>query len=38
MAAATESTRRKLSSLQRADQPGNVSRAGKIMGCHRDTF
>lgn len=33
-----QSTRRKLSLLQLAQELGNVSRACRIMGYHRDTF
>ena len=38
MTAITESTKRKLSLLQLAEELGNVSKACKIMGYHRDTF
>ena len=38
MTAATQSTRRKLSLLQLAEELNNVSKACKIMGYHRDTF
>lgn len=38
MTALTESTRRKLSLLQLAEELGNVSKACQIMGYHRDTF
>ena len=38
MAALAQSTRRKLSLLQLAEEMGNVSRACRIMGYHRDTF
>lgn len=38
MTAMTESTKRKLSLLQLAEELGNVSKACKIMGYHRDTF
>jgi len=38
MTATTESTKRKLSLLQLAEELGNVSKACKIMGYHRDTF
>jgi transposase InsO family protein len=38
MTAVTESTKRKLSLLQLAEELGNVSKACKIMGYHRDTF
>ena len=34
----TGSTKRKLSLLQLAEELGNVSKACKIMGDHRDTF
>ena len=34
----TESTKRKLSLLQLAEELGNVSKACQIMGYHRDTF
>jgi transposase InsO family protein len=34
----TQSTKRKLSLLQLAEELGNVSKACKIMGYHRDTF
>ena len=33
-----QSTRRKLSLLQLAEELGNVSKACQIMGYHRDTF
>ena len=38
MTALTQSTRRKLSLLQLAEELGNVSKACQIMGYHRDTF
>ena len=38
MTATSQSTRRKLSLLQLAEELGNVSRACKLMGYHRDTF
>ncbi|MEM9558650.1 MAG: helix-turn-helix domain-containing protein, partial [Acidobacteriota bacterium] len=38
MTALTHSTRRKLSLLQLAEELGNVSKACKIMGYHRETF
>ena len=38
MIAVTQSTQRKLSLLQLAEELGNVSKACKIMGYHRDTF
>ncbi len=38
MTAVTESTKRKLSLLQLAEELGNVSKACQIMGYHRDTF
>ena len=38
MPAVTESTKRKLSLLQLAEELGNVSKACRIMGYHRDTF
>lgn len=38
MTAQTHSIKRKLSLLQLADELGNVARACKIMGYHRDTF
>ena len=38
MAALTQNTKRKLSLLQQAEELGNVSKACKIMGYHRDTF
>ena len=38
MTALTHSTRRKLSLLELAAELGNVSKACKIMGYHRDTF
>ena len=38
MPAVTESTKRKLSLLQLAEELGNVSKACQIMGYHRDTF
>lgn len=38
MTATTQSTRRKLSLLQLAEELNNVSKACKIMGYHRDTF
>jgi len=34
----SQGTRRKLSLLQLAEELGNVSKACKIMGYHRDTF
>jgi hypothetical protein len=34
----TESTKRKLSLLQLAEELGNLSKACQIMGYHRDTF
>jgi transposase InsO family protein len=34
----TQSTKRKLSLLQLAEELGNVSKACKVMGYHRDTF
>ncbi len=37
MTAKTESTKRKLSLLQLGEELGNVSKACKIMGYHRDT-
>jgi hypothetical protein len=36
--ALSQSTKRKLSLLQLADELGNVARACKVMGYHRDTF
>ena len=38
MTAHSQSTKRKLSLLQLAQELGNVSKACKIMGYHRDTF
>ncbi len=38
MHAITESTKRKLSLLQLAEELGNVSKAFRIMGYRRDTF
>lgn len=38
MTALTQSTRRKLSLLQLAEELNNVSKACRIMGYHRDTF
>jgi transposase InsO family protein len=38
MTAHSQSTKRKLSLLQLAEELGNVSKACKIMGYHRDTF
>jgi hypothetical protein len=38
MTALTQSTRRKLSLLQLAEELGNVPKACRIMGYHRDTF
>ena len=38
MAALAQSTRRKLSLLQLAEELGNVSKACRLMGYHRDTF
>jgi hypothetical protein len=38
MTALTESTKRKLSLLQLAEELGNVSKGCQIMGYHRDTF
>ncbi len=38
MTALSQSTRRKLSLLQLAEELGNVSKACRIMGYHRDTF
>jgi hypothetical protein len=38
MTALTESTRRKLSLLELAEELGDVSKACRIMGYHRDTF
>jgi len=38
MAALAQSTRRKLSLLQLAEELGSVSKACRIMGYHRDTF
>ena len=38
MPAITESTKRKLSLLQLAEELGKVSKACQIMGYHRDTF
>ena len=37
MPAITESTKRKLLLLQPAEEFGNVSKACRIMGYHRDT-
>ena len=38
MTAATHSTKRKLSLLQLAAELGNVSKACRVMGYHRDSF
>lgn len=38
MTAQSQSTKRKLSLLQLAEELGNVSKACKLMGYHRDTF
>lgn len=38
MTALSQSTRRKLSLLELAEELGNVSKACRIMGYHRDTF
>jgi transposase InsO family protein len=38
MTALSQSTKRKLSLLQLADELGNVAKACRIMGYHRDTF
>lgn len=38
MTALTHSVKRKLSLLQLAEELGNVAKACKIMGFHRDTF
>jgi hypothetical protein len=38
MAALPQSTRRKLSLLQLAQELGNVSKACRLMGYHRDTL
>lgn len=38
MTTMSQSTKRKLSLLQLAEELGNVSKACKIMGYHRDTF
>jgi transposase-like protein len=38
MAALSQSTRRKLWLLQLAQELGNVSKACRLMGYHRDTF
>ena len=38
MPAMTESTKRKLSLLELAEELGNVSKACRIMGYHRDAF
>ena len=38
MTATSQNTKRKLSLLQLAEELGNVSKACKIMGYHRDTF
>ncbi len=38
MTAHSQSTKRKLSLLQLAEELGNVSKACKLMGYHRDTF
>ena len=37
MTTLSQSTKRKLSLLQLAEELGNVSKACKIMGYHRDT-
>jgi len=36
--ALSQSTKRKFSLLQLAEELGNVAKACKIMGYHRDTF
>jgi winged helix-turn helix protein len=38
MTTLAQSTKRKLSLLQLAEELGNVSKACKLMGYHRDTF
>jgi len=38
MTVVVQSTKRKLSLLQLAEELGNVSKAFKIMGYHRDSF
>ena len=38
MATLSQSSRRKLSMLQLALESGNVSKACRLMGYHRDTF
>ena len=38
MTALSQSTKRKLSLLQLVEELGNVAKACKIMGCHRDTL
>ena len=38
MTTLSQSTKRKLSLLQLAEELGNVSRAWKLIGYHRDTF
>ena len=38
MTTTSQSTKRKLSLLQLAEELGNVAKACKIMGYHRDTF
>lgn len=38
MTALAQSTRRRLSLLELAEELGSVSNACRIMGCHRDTF
>jgi hypothetical protein len=38
MTTLSQSTKRKLSLLQLAEELGNVSKACKVMGYHRDTF
>ena len=38
MTTVSQSTKRKLSLLQLAEELGNVSKACRIMGYHRDTF
>src|SRR5262245_10681430 len=38
MTALSQSTKRKLYWLQLAAEPGNVSKACRIIGYHRDTF
>lgn len=38
MTTLSQSTKRKLSLLQLAEELGNVSKACKLMGYHRDTF